>query len=108
MPGAHRHGDSRFCGATTIVTGQSTVKVNGILWAVEGDKDTHCNMGDLVPIYGALNVYAEGKLVICAAGDTAAEDIPGCIPPEHPPGETDPSGHSMDVIVYGGAAGGGS
>jgi hypothetical protein len=107
MPGAHRDGDSRFCGASTIVTGQSTVFVNGILWAVIGDKDTHCNEGDLDPIYGSLNVYAEGKLVICAMGDTASPDRSDCIV-EHPSGTTDPLGHSPDVIVYGGGAGGGS
>lgn len=101
MPGAHRDTDSRFCGAETIVTGQSTVSVNGLLWAVDGDKDTHCNMGALIPVYGALNVYIEGKLVICAVGDSAAPDLPGCIPPEHPTGETNPEGHSSDVFVYG-------
>lgn len=107
MPGAHRNGDSRACGASTIVTGQSTVFVNGILWAVVGDKDTHCFMGELIPIYGALNVYAEGKLVICAMGDTASEDLQGCFV-FHPPGATDPVGHSPNVGVYGGGAGGGA
>ena len=43
MPAAHRNGDLRTCGATTSVTGQSTVTVNGKLWAVLGDKDSHCN-----------------------------------------------------------------
>ena len=107
MPGAHRNGDSRKCGASTIVMNQSTVFVNGILWAVEGDKDTHCVMGDLIPIYGAKNVYIEGKLVICAAGDTAGDDMAGCVV-LHPSGATDPLGHSPDVVVYGGGAGGGS
>lgn len=107
MPGAHRHGDSRMCGASTIVQGQNTVKVNGILWAVQGDPDTHCLMGSLIPAYGAMNVYAEGKLVICAQGDTASSDLGGCVV-LHPAGTTDPTGHSPNVIVYGGAAGGGS
>ncbi len=31
----------RLCGAATIVTGQSSVKVNGLLAAVLGDMDTH-------------------------------------------------------------------
>lgn len=107
MPGAHRHSDSRFCGAETIVTGQSSVRVNGLLWAVEGDYDTHCNQGNLIAVYGAKNVYINGKLVICAMGDTATGDKAGCFI-EHPPGATDPLGHSSDVFVYGGAAGGGS
>jgi len=38
MPAAHRHDDLRVCGATTIVSGQGTVFVNGKLWAVEGDE----------------------------------------------------------------------
>lgn len=107
MPGAHRNTDSRFCGATTIVVGQSTVFVNGLLWAVEGDYDTHCNEGQLSAVYGAKNVYINGKLVICAVGDTAAPDRAGCVI-KHPSGATDPLGHSIDVVVYGGAAGSGS
>lgn len=107
MPGAHRHGDSRFCGATTIVEGQGSVTVNGILWAVEGDPDTHCHGGELSAIYGTTDVYIEGKLVICAMGDTAGPDKLACLI-KHPAGATDPLGHSNDVIVYGGAAGGGS
>lgn len=107
MPGAHRDGDSRFCGAITNVTGQSSVFVNGILWAVEGDLDSHCNEGALIASYGAKNVYIEGKNVICAVGDTADSDHEACFI-EHPPGATDPLGHSSDVGVYGGGAGGGS
>lgn len=107
MPGAHRDTDSRFCGATTKVTGQSTVKVNNLLWAVEGDLDDHCDQGALIASYGAKNVYIEGKLVICAMGDSAASDKEGC-EVEHPPSATKPKGHSNDVVVYGGGAGGGS
>lgn len=102
MPGAHRHGDSRFCGATTIVSGQSTVKVNGKLWAVAGDENTH-GAGNLIPVYGAKNVRINGKLVICAVGDLAAGDNF-----LHPIPPTDPSGHATNVRVYSGSAGGGS
>jgi hypothetical protein len=102
MPGVHRQDDSRFCGATTVVSGQSSVFVNNKLWAVEGDLNTH-GAGQLVPVYGPKNVYVENKLVICAVGDKSEpDDYP------HPPGNPDPKGHSMDVVVYGGAAGGGS
>lgn len=94
MPGAHRNGDLRFCGATTIVTGQSTVRVNGQLWAVEGDKNSH-GEGALVATTGALNVRIGGKKVICAVGDTAEVDLLG-----HIPGQTDPSGSSGNVNVY--------
>lgn len=107
MPGAHRNTDSRNCGATTIVEGQSTVFVNSLLWAVNGDPDTHCHEGELSAIYGPKNVYINGINVICASGDTAAPDH-SCVEPIHPPGATDPSGHSPNVFVYSGAAGGGS
>lgn len=108
MPGAHRHTDDRFCGATTKVVNQSTVKVNGLLWAVEGDIDTHCDQGVLSAVTGALNVYIEGKLVIVAVGDIAGPDKPACLPPIHPAGATNPKGKSPNVIAYGGGAGGGS
>lgn len=107
MPGAHRHGDKRFCDAITKVIGQNTVKVNGILWAVEGDIDDHCNEGVLQAVYGAKNVHIQGKLVICAMGDIAGPDRQDCVV-LHPTGPTNPKGHSNDVIVYGGGAGGGS
>lgn len=107
MPGAHRDGDNRFCDAITNVTGQSTVFVNGVLWAVEGDLDSHCNEGALIASYGAKNVYIENKLVICAVGDTAAPDHQFCFI-EHPTGVTNPFGHSSDVAVYGGGAGAGT
>lgn len=94
MPGAHRHGDSRKCGATTIVQGQSTVKVNGKLWAVEGDPETHIG-GNLIAAYGKKNIKINGKLVICAVGDKAGGDLAG-----HPGPPTDPLGASGDVFVY--------
>lgn len=40
MPGSHRHGDDRICGATTVVTGQDDVFVNKQLWSVVGDPNT--------------------------------------------------------------------
>ena len=38
---SHRNNDFRTCGATTQVVGQSFVKINGQLWAVQGDPDSH-------------------------------------------------------------------
>lgn len=102
MPGAHRDTDSRFCGAKTRTVGQSSVTVNGLLWAVQGDPNTH-GLGNLSAVYGDPCVTIEGKFVICAVGDTAGADRK-----EHSPGQTDPKGHSNDVVVYGGAAGGGT
>jgi hypothetical protein len=102
MPGAHRDNDSRFCGASTQVIGQSTVFVNNKLWAVEGDICTHGN-GLLYAVYGAKNIYVENKLIICAVGDRATPDNLG-----HPAPPTDPLSSSTDTTVYDGASGGGT
>lgn len=99
MPGAHLDTQSRKCGAATIVSHQNNVYVNNLLWAVEGDLDTHCNQGALIAAYGAQNVYINGIKVICAVGDTAAPDYLGCVI-LHPSGATDPLGHSADTNVY--------
>jgi uncharacterized Zn-binding protein involved in type VI secretion len=81
MPAAHRDHDHRSCGAETEVTGQSTVYVNGKLWAVEGDKCSHGD-GDLQATTGAKNVYINGKHVIVAPGDQALpDDVPHNPPP---------------------------
>jgi hypothetical protein len=73
MPyGAHRHGDLRTCGATTIVTNQTTVFVNNKLWAVEGDMNTHGD-GALVAVTGST-VFVQDKLVIVHGPDNAFPD----------------------------------
>ena len=96
MPGIHRDGDSRSCGASTIVSGQSTVYCNGHLAAVDGDAESH-GAGNAEPIYGALNVYINGKRIIVAPGDTAYNvDLAG-----HPPGADDPATASPNVFAYG-------
>lgn len=76
MPAAHRNGDSRICGATTVVVGQSTVYVNDQLWAVQGDIDTH-GAGGLIP--SGSTVFVEDKPVIVHAPDSANPDSL-CIP----------------------------
>ena len=93
MPGTHLDGDSRYCGATTVVSGQSTVYTNDKLWAVEGDQNTH-NNGQLRAVYGSTNVYIEDKKVIVAPGDQAAADN------LHPEPDTWPSTSSSDVNAY--------
>lgn len=80
MPGAHTHGMTRICGATTVVIGQSHVYVNGKLWAVEGDPNTHGN-GALIA--SGSTVFINGKKVIVHAPDTASAD--NRCPPEGPP-----------------------
>lgn len=76
MTAAHRHGDLRACGATTIVAGQSTVFTNSVLWSVNGDPNSHGG-GALIP-GGAPTVFIAGLGVI-VVGDAASPDAL-CIP----------------------------
>lgn len=71
MPMAHRHGDARVCGATTVVAGQSTTTVDGALWAVAGDVNSDGD-GQLIPSVSGVTI--EGKLVIVNAPDHAEMD----------------------------------
>jgi hypothetical protein len=103
MPGVHRHGDARYCRAVTVVVGQGSIYANGKLISVEGDPNTH-GAGKNKAVYGARNVYLEGKLIICAPGDA----VQGPDNFLHPEGPANPLGHSYTVIVYGGGAGGGA
>ena len=70
---AHRNGDQRNCLASTTVIGQSFVKVEGALWAVVDDTDTHGN-GQLIA--SQTYVKISGKLVILK-GDLAKPDDAG-------------------------------
>lgn len=93
MPRSHRNGDTRYCGATTIVGGQSSVYVNGRLWAVNGDQESH-GRGDLV-VAGGTSVKINGIPVVTVQKDRAVPDLMG-----HPTGPTDPAGASSDVFAY--------
>lgn len=70
MTEAHVNGQLRSCGATTIVSGQNFVKVDGQLWAVENDQNSH-GSGQLI----ASKTYVKigGKSVIIK-GDSAQQD----------------------------------
>lgn len=70
MPAAHRHGDLRVCGATTVVA-QQFCKVNGKLWAVDGDVNTH---GDGQLIHTQSFVKIGGIPVIIHSPDPAQPD----------------------------------
>lgn len=71
MPKAHRHADLRACGATTVVAGQGSVTVNGRLWAVDNDPNTH-GEGGLIP--SGASVTIAGKRVIVHRPDQAKID----------------------------------
>ena len=70
MTAIHRDTDSRACGASTVVAGNSTVFANGLLVSVNGDPNSHGG--------GALSastnqVFVEGKMVV-EVGDSASPD----------------------------------
>lgn len=91
MPKSHRHGDSRDCGATTIVQNQSSVFVNGKLWAVKDSENSH-GAGGLINTTGDT-VFIEGKPVIVHGPDDAKPDNAG-----HPNPKT--AGGSGNVFAY--------
>jgi len=97
MPGAHRHGDSRVCGATTIASGQSNVRVNGELWSVVGDPNTHGG-GNLI-LGGSSSpatVKINGIPVVVHPTTPAGPDDA-----LHPPPPTDTAASSGNVSAYG-------
>ena len=73
----HRNGDSRSCGALTVVSGQDFVKVDGQLWAVNGDPNSH-DGGGLITSHSWLKIGGIGVIVV---GDSADPDalcpVPG-------------------------------
>jgi uncharacterized Zn-binding protein involved in type VI secretion len=70
MAAIHRQDDSRSCGATTIVSGQSTVKAGGKLISVDGDENTDGG-GALITSHGSIRINGKGIIVV---GDNAVED----------------------------------
>lgn len=73
MSYCHRINDSRTCGAVTVQQGQDFVTVDGKLWAVENDPDSHGN-GQLIHSQNYITI--NGKLVILK-GDSAKPDDAG-------------------------------
>ena len=71
MPGVHRNGDPRVCGALTIVTGQNSVYANGRLIAVNGDQNSHGG-GNLIA--GSNNVFVNNIAVVNHTPDLALGD----------------------------------
>lgn len=71
MAQIHRHSDARSCGATTIVTGQGTVFINGLLVSVDGDLNTHGG-GALIASSGATT-FINGKRIV-TTGSSALPD----------------------------------
>ena len=89
MPAIHRNGDPRACGATTIVSGQSTVFANEKLVAINGNLSTH---GGATLNAGSKNVFIAGVAVVKNTADTAS-------PCSVPHSNTQTAGGSPDVNV---------
>lgn len=70
MAEAHVNGQLRSCGATTIVSGQTFVKIAGDLWAVQDDQNSH-GAGGLIATKTFVKIG--GKAVI-VNGDSAQPD----------------------------------
>jgi hypothetical protein len=94
MAGVHRNKDSRACGATTKVSGQSNVYADNLLVSVNGDPNSHGG--------GALSascnqVYVNNIMVVdngdSASADALCDPVGGahCVPSA--------SSASGDVIV---------
>jgi uncharacterized Zn-binding protein involved in type VI secretion len=94
--GVHIHGHLRACGATTVVTGQSSVYVNNELWAVVGDRNTHGG-GPLINTTGDA-VFIENKNIIVNGPDKTTGD---CASPKHlAPSENQTAQGSGDTFCY--------
>lgn len=78
MPAVHRNNDPRVCGAVTVVSGQSTVFVNGELWAVNGDPNSH---GGGALIAGSRRVFINGIAAVNHSPDGASADALCPAPP---------------------------
>jgi hypothetical protein len=70
MSQAHRHSDQRSCGATTVVSGQNFVTIEGKLWAVENDQNTH-GAGGLIASKSYITIAGKKIIVV---NDSANQD----------------------------------
>ena len=95
MPPAHRHDDARICGASTVVTHQKKVRVNGKLWAVRGDPNSH---GGGALINSGTSVRIGGIPVIVDRPDASNADMLCPLPPHCAPSTAE---GSPNVFAYG-------
>lgn len=102
MPAVHRNTDSRSCGASTEVIGQSDVYINGLLTSVLGDPNTHGG-GDLTASNNDGTVFVNG-ILINLLDSGANPDLLCPIPPHCYPKATQAS---ADVFACGGSGGAG-
>ena len=91
----HRHGDSRVCGASTVVSGNTSVFANNVLVSVNGDPNSH-GAGALSA--GSNFVYCHTIAVVNHTPDTAAADAL-CVPVGPPHCGPSTAEGSPDVYV---------
>jgi hypothetical protein len=99
----HRNTDSRTCGATTIVSGQSNVYVNNLLASVQGDRASHGD-GALGATVNDGTVWVNNKKLVLK-GSNASPDM-YCRPRGGSHCNPKSVGASSDVYACGGGSGG--
>lgn len=105
MPKAHRIGDQRMCGATTVSAGLNTnVFVNGVLAAVVGDLDSHNMLGALIS-QSPGTIKINGIPMIASIMDQGSPDVIGLV--THVTGLPTPGTGSPNVNMYTGNFAGG-
>lgn len=105
MPCAHRVGDQRMCGATTVSAGLNTnVFVNGVLAAVAGDLNDHGLLGALIS-QSPGTIRINGIPMIASIMDQGSPDVIGLI--THVTGLPTPGTGSPNVNMYTGNFAGG-
>lgn len=70
MSGAHRNTDSRACGAITVTAQFKNVFVNGKLWSIDKDPNSHGGGA----LSAAVNNVFIGGIMVVNIGDSAAPD----------------------------------
>lgn len=95
MPSVHRNTDSRTCGASTVVAGNTNVYANNLLVSVNGDPNSH-GSGNLVA--ACNNVFVNNILSVNNSPDSAAADAL-CIPVGGPHCSPATAGGSPNVFT---------
>lgn len=91
---AHRNTDSRACGASTVTAQSKNVYVNGLLWSINGDPNSHGG-GNLSA--ATKNVFIGGVAVVNVGDSASADDL--CVPLGGDHCAPSATGGSSDVFV---------
>jgi len=94
MAAVHRDTDTRTCGATTEVSGNSTVYANNLLVSVNDDPNSH---GDGKLVAACKNVYVENKMVVDKGDDAGPDGLCAPLGGEHCSPNADSASDSVFV-----------